>query len=709
MKIADYEVIKYNKYDYSQLEEKWIRRSHAGKPTYSYEKIITLDTETSFVPYTDIGYITDWSITIEDNVCIYGNHIKDLITTIEKIANAVNADETHLVKIFVHNFSYDYNFMRNHMFQKWGTPSEKDSLAAKSRKYIFMRFSELGVEFRDSAILTQRTLERLCKDMGTTQKATGKWDYSKFRTPDSGRTIDEIIYACTDTIALEKAIRKYIEQRGCNTATVPLTNTGFIRNKARSLSRKDKKWRRKFLDMQLSLDQYKLLTDCYHGGYTHANRYYVNRIITEKMQCYDFASSYPAVMCYEKYPMSAFTEIQNISVNDILELKDDFAFAGYLEIGNLRCKKDSPMPPLAFWKSKYIIFPDESLTKKQKQEAYVDNGKILQADFVVYPFTDPDLQAIVENYDFDFIKCSHVMRARKDYLPEWLTNYIMELYYNKSTKKHADQVLYMISKGELNGVYGMMVQKMIQDLCEEDYSSSQWIKKVYDGEEAQDKLNKFYSSRNSFLSYQWGVWITAYAQANLFELGKCCDHWIYSDTDSVKGYGWNKDKLDIYNNNIIKKSNDRNIGLVEYNGEQFRLGIADFDGEYTEFITQGAKKYCYRENGELHITLAGVPKDGVYCLDDDITNFCTGFVFRNNETYRKNYKKVNPDKEIKWKLRTEYLYSDGIKTIEINGSTIEYGCAVRLSETEYRLDHCIAYDIETGLPLEVEFDAPLYE
>lgn len=709
MKIAGYEVIKYDKYDYNQLEEKWIRRSHAGKPTYSYEKIITLDTETSFIPHTDIGYITDWSITIEDEVCLYGNHVKDLISTIEKIAKVLNANETHLVKFFVHNFSYDYNFMRNHMFEAWGIPSEKDSLASKSHKYIFMRFPEMGVEFRDSAILTQRTLERLCKDMGTTQKATGKWDYSKFRTPDSERTTDEIIYACTDTIALVKAIRKYIEQRGCNTATLPLTNTGFIRNKARSISRKDKKWRRKFLDMQLSLDQYKLLTDCYHGGYTHANRYYVNRIINKPMQCYDFASSYPAVMCYEKYPMSAFAEIQNISIDDILELKDDFAFAGYLEIGNLRCKKDSPMPPLAFWKAKYVIFPDESLTKKQKQEAYVDNGKILQADFVVYPFTDPDLQAIIENYDFDFIKCSHVMRARKDYLPEWLTNYIMELYYNKSTKKHADQVLYMISKGELNGVYGMMVQKMIQDLCEEDYTNSTWMKKVYEGKEAQEKLNKFYSSRNSFLSYQWGVWITAYAQANLFELGKCCRHWIYSDTDSVKGYGWDREKLDNYNNNIIKKSNDRNIGLVEYKGEEFRLGIADFDGEYTEFIAQGAKKYCYREDGELHITLAGVPKDGVYCLDDDITNFCTGFVFQNNETYRKNYRKANPDKEIKWKLRTEYIFNDGINKIEINDSTIEYGCAVRLSETEYRLDHCIAYDLETGLPLEVEFDAPMYE
>ena len=39
---------------------------------------------------------------------------------------------------------------------------------------------------------------------------------------------------------------------------------------------------KKFLQMQLSLEQYKQLLDCYHGGYTHANRFYVNRIVTKK-------------------------------------------------------------------------------------------------------------------------------------------------------------------------------------------------------------------------------------------------------------------------------------------------------------------------------------------------------------------------------------------------------------------------------------------
>lgn len=709
MNVAGYEIIDYRDYDYSRLTAgKWIRRSNAGHPQYAYEKIITVDTETYVFDDKDIGYITDWTLTIEEDCCIYGNHVKDLIHTIEQISQTLNGDDTHTIRFYVHNYSYDYTFLRNHMFEAWGEPDR--CLAAKSHKYIFMGWSDMGIEFRDSAILTQRSLERLCKDMGTTEKAVGTWDYKKFRTPDSPRTDAEIKYVCTDTIALCKAIRLYIKQRGYNTATVPLTNTGFIRTKARSLSRKDKKWRRKFLDMKLTLEQYHQLTECYHGGYTHANRYYVNRLITEPMDCYDFASSYPAVMCYEKYPSSPFVHTEHVTLEDILELKDDYAFSGYLCLINVRLKKDCPMPPMAYHKAKVCIFPEESgKSKKSQHESCLDNGKIMYADTVIYPVTDPDIECILEAYEYDVAEVANVMRATKDYLPEWLTSYLMELYYNKSTLKHADPTLYMISKGELNGCYGMMVQKIIQTLCEENFQTATWTSDSPEEEDEEEALEKFYRSRNSFLPYQYGVWITSYAQRNLFRLGKCCTHWIYSDTDSVKGYGWNKDMLDAYNAEIIRKSEERGLGVVEYNGETFRLGIADYDGHYTEFVTHGSKRYCYRENGTLRITVAGVPKDGVYCLDDDIKNFRKGFIFANTTTFQQNFRKANPDKLPKWKLKTEYLNHEGIHTLNIDDSKIEYGCAVRLSDTVYELNHTIPYDEETGMPLDYEIEGLIYE
>lgn len=706
MEVAGYKIVYFKNFNYL-FNGNFIRRSNAGHILQVYEKIITVDTETFVFDKKDIGYITDWSITIENECCIYGNHVSDLIDTIDRIADTLHADKEHLVRFYVHNFPYDYMFIRNHMIQKWGEPDR--SLASKTHRYIFMDWTSFGIEFRDSEILTQRSLERLCQDMGTTEKAVGTWDYKKFRTPDSERSDLEIKYVCIDTISLCKALRKYISDRGYTVANVPLTNTGFIRNRARAESRKDKKWRNHFLSMQLDLRQYKQLLDAYHGGYTHANRYYINKIITKSMHCYDFASSYPSVICYKKYPMSNFTYTDALTLQDIIELKEDYAFCGYLRLTNVHLKKECPMPPMSFHKAKVCVFPEaDARSQKSLYAENLDNGKIVNAEIVIYPFTDPDLKAILESYDYDSADVASVMRAKKDYLPEWLINYVMMLYFNKSTLKHSDPVLYAISKGELNGIYGMMVQRLIQQICEEDFDTATWTSGIPE-EKEQEILDNFYKSRNSFLPFQWGCWVTAYAQENLYKLGACCNIWIYSDTDSVKGYEWDMVKLKAYNDEIIQISNERGVGLVEYKGERFRLGIADFDGEYSEFITHGSKRYCYRDTEGLHITVAGVPKDGVYCLNDDITNFRKGFIFSNSKLFRDNFKKNNPDKVPKWKLKTEYLINTDIKNMTLYGSKIEYGCAIRLSDTEYELDHTIPYDEETGLPLKFEMDSPVYD
>ena len=48
---------------------------------------------------------------------------------------------------------------------------------------------------------------------------------------------------------------------------------------------------------------------------------------------------------------------------------------------------------------------------------------------------------------------------------------------------------------------------------------------------------------------------------------------------------------------------------------------------YQEFRTLGAKRYAYRENGEMHITISGVGKAGVAALHDDIENFNENLFF----------------------------------------------------------------------------------
>ena len=476
-----------------------------------------------------------------------------------------------------------------------------------------------------------------------------------------------------------------MSDRGYSVANCPLTNTGFIRNKARRYASRWKKsghkWYQYFQKQKLTVEQYRQLEQCYHGGYVHANRYYVGREISSATfgwtgKSKDFTSSYPAALCYEKYPMTKF-EYADFTLEDILELKDEYAFSGYIRLVNLHLKKEEPMPPLSYHKAVSAV------------EAVCDNGRILDADIVIYPFTDPDLDDILRCYDYDYADVSKVMYARKEYLPTWITDLIMELYTHKCTLKNTDPVLYMISKNELNGIYGMCVQKIIREVLEEDYTTGEWTKNTSKTDE--EWIEKFYKSWKSFLPYQWGVWVTAYAQRNLFKLGRCCEIWIYSDTDSVKGYKWNEQKLREYNENIRKKSEERGLGRVDYKGKTYILGIADDDGEFIEFKTMGSKRYAYRDiDGELHLTVAGVPKkEGLQCLHGSLREFKRGKIFR-NEGFAK------------WKMRPEYINNDGIKVLHLMGSDIEYSSGIILHETEYELDHTIPYDKETGMPCDFE-------
>ena len=133
---------------------------------------------------------------------------------------------------------------------------------------------------------------------------------------------------------------------------------------------------------------------------------------------------------------------------------------------------------------------------------------------------------------------------------------------------------------------------------------------------------------------------------HVFELGKCIKSpddggvWLYSDTDSAYGIGWDLDKVAAYNQKCKDKLIAAGYGAVEHNGREYWLGVAETDGEndqYTQFKTVGAKRYCGRCRGDrkLHITVAGVPKRGAECLRNNINNFMPGMIFKGEKTGKK--------------------------------------------------------------------------
>lgn len=128
-------------------------------------------------------------------------------------------------------------------------------------------------------------------------------------------------------------------------------------------------------------------------------------------------------------------------------------------------------------------------------------------------------------------------------------------------------------------------------------------------EELEDVLRKY--SKNAFLVYQWGVWVTAWARFRLYEgVRLCYDQGampVYTDTDSVKYTGvvdWS-----VYNAERQRDSIESGSFADDRKGNRHYMGVYEDDGHYKRFSSLGAKKYAYEDDdGQLHITIAGVGK-----------------------------------------------------------------------------------------------------
>lgn len=145
--------------------------------------------------------------------------------------------------------------------------------------------------------------------------------------------------------------------------------------------------------------------------------------------------------------------------------------------------------------------------------------------------------------------------------------------------------------------------------------------------------------------FHGGCWVTSWARANLlYNLIKLDEYVVYSDTDSLKlKEGFDISIIEKYNEDVLKKiklaSEELEIPIEKFapkdvKGIERTLGVFDKDAEYSQFITQGAKKYAYidKKDYKIHITVSGVPKKkgdkGLKKLED----FKDNYVFEYKDT-----------------------------------------------------------------------------
>lgn len=627
-----YKMLHHTDFDYSILS-RILSKVKSGKGDGSYSDcIIMADTETSKKNLNEIGenHVCAWTVSIRayglNIVTLYGHRPDTLIDCLQDLKDNLQGDEMY---VYFHNLPYDYVFLRQFMYVKYGKPDKQ--LNVKSHYPLFICFHN-GITFKDSLILAQRKLEKWAEDMNVEhKKAVGLWDYDKIRNQNEVFTKEELEYIEHDTLAGVECIDKLKTNLNKNLFSLPYTATGIVRGEVRKRGKMHGA-HAAFLKQVLTFEQQLYFEEGFHGGYAHGNRHRIGELIRGLIKCKDFSSSYPFTMLAFKFPSEPFTPDPVSTIENILKYKDEYAYMLTLILIRPRLKDEyEAMPILQYSKCKKLLNP------------VCDNGRILCASYAEIVVTEQSLDLIAKQYDFDSYVITDCLSAAKDYLPRWFTDYVYELYEAKCTLKHSDPINYAISKGNLNAQYGNCVQRPLKDTIEEDYETGEFNTVEGVTKEAYEKWTK---KRGNVLNYQIGVWVTEYALHNLFELGSCVndhnDNWLYSDTDSIYALNWNEEKVAAYNQKCKDMLRANGYGPVIYEGEEFWPGIAECEAgkdEYTEFKVMGAKRYAGRKvkDGKVHITVAGVPKSGAACLDDDLNNFAKGCLFSGKKTGKKQH------------------------------------------------------------------------
>lgn len=532
------------------------------------------------------------------NLVTYGRTWEEFESLIQEVQHILNTYQSKRLVVYVHNLAYEFQFIRKHF--EWDKIFFLDE-----RKPVYCLTN--GIEFRCSLKLAGgRSLEAVGKELQRykVEKAVGKLDYSKMRHSQTPLSTQELLYCENDIRVLLSYIQEKIEDDG-DITKIPLTNTGYVRQYCRKNCKR--KWRQyRSLMSELTMDplEYSQLEQAFQGGFTHANAHYVNKVLTG-VTSFDIRSSYPAVMVLEQFPMSKCRVIDGqISVDEFHDLLSNYCCMFDLVLHNVipRLFQDHPIS-----RSKCWLFKCGS----------TDNGRVVTAEELGITVTEQDYYIYHEFYDWDEMEVSNVRVYEKGPLPTPLVDSILDLFENKTKLKGevGFELEYTISKNMINAAFGMMVTNPLRD--EYLYEDDEFSTKQIDVSSGLDKYNK---SMNRFLFYPWGVWVTAYARANLFsaiiEFGK--DH-VYSDTDSEKGLNAQKHRgyFDRYYQDIMDKieraSRFHHIPVERFmpktpKGVPQVIGTWNDEGEYDYFKTLGAKRYLVQSNGELEVTLAGSNK-----------------------------------------------------------------------------------------------------
>lgn len=567
---------------------------------------------------TSLATMYIWMLSVNDTV-YYGRTWDEFLDFIK----IIDSNDPNITKIiYIHNLAFEFQFLK-------GLLKFDKVLARKARKPFKAKLKDFNIELRCSYMMSNCSLEKLADVYNLpVKKQVGSLDYTKLRHSKTLLTEQELKYCEYDCLVVYEYIKVELKTYEF-LQKIPLTSTGHVRRELKDKIVKDNHYK-KLVKKASNINPhvYNLLIKAFMGGYTHANFEYTGEII-DSVESYDFTSSYPFVLISEKY---ASTEFRRCKINDISDLKSEYAYLLHVKFYDVKCKYHN-------------TFISKSNCNNIIGGEY-DNGRVYKAKEFDIVLTDVDFKFLIKAYKIGKIEFIESYYSVYNYLPKLYINFILDKYVLKTQYKNVEgkELEYQLEKGKFNALYGMSVTNNIKDKV--DFNEGEWTETPLSNEEIIEALLE--ERKKGFLEFSWGVWCTAWARKNLLEnVIKLDSEVIYCDTDSIKVTKYaNLKVIEDYNKKVVEKiervSDMLKIDISKYkpkdkDGIEHLLGVFDHDASYKKFITLGAKKYAFIKknkktgNDEIGITVAGVPKkakDALKRLED----FKDDYLFRYEDT-----------------------------------------------------------------------------
>lgn len=647
-----------------------------------YNVPCAFDTETtSYTAFdgTKAAWVYIWMFGI-NGISVYGRTKEEFIYLMQRLHDELGLSFYRRLYCYVHNLPFDFQFIRKWM--EW-----RDVFARSSHSPMYA-VCDYGIEFRDSYVLSGKSLEKVGKELTkyVCHKAVGDLDYDQIRGPKTPITFEEMGYCIDDIRVVMCYILELIETEKGKISGIPLTKTGYVRRSVKQNVLKNKRARTLVQSLKISVPEYKMCTRAFQGGFTHANILHSCQTYNN-VSSFDETSAYPTVMLLPVYPVSNKEEYVPKSKEDFVDCLKTHCCLFDIEMTDVELRDGMGDAPISA--SKCWILED----------AVKDNGRVRSAKRIVTTIIETDFLVFSKFYTFNF-RVGKMYRYRRGYLPRPYIETILQYYKDKTELKGVEERKedYGRAKADLNSLFGMMCTSIFDDIVF-DYVEHGWEPQKNNDNNLEDALEQYNGSRGRFSWFLWALWITGTARLNLFSaIYACGNDYIYSDTDSVKimNLDTHKTFFEGYNQNITRRLEKtmnhfgfekESIRPKTIKGEEKPLGIWDYEGTYTRFKTLHSKCYLVEhDDGDIESTVAGISKNSLKTFiqeqeEDAFSIFKDGLNIPEDKTGKLTHTYLDEPMIVE--------FTDYVGKVD----TIETLSGVHLSPAEYKIGTTMDYQI----------------